>query len=190
MDDPVGITNSNEPKNFEISVPPPPEDAQQYLPIESSTTSKPATQRVSNRTHYKPRPFWETIDLPAPAHTMVFAFALLTTEEYEPHTHKQAISSLDAHKQFQAKQEELDLLKVQNVWTIVPEAKNRNIIGCRWVYKIKRDATGNISRYKARLVAQGFSQQPGTDFDAIFSLVVRYDSLWLLIAVTGAQLTI
>jgi len=38
MDDPVRITDSNEPKNFEISVPPPPEDAQQYLPIESSTT--------------------------------------------------------------------------------------------------------------------------------------------------------
>jgi len=57
MNAPVRITDSNEPKNFEISVPPPPEDAQQYLPIESSTTSKPATQRVSNRTQHKPRPF-------------------------------------------------------------------------------------------------------------------------------------
>jgi len=81
-------------------------------------------------------------------------------------------------------QEELDLLRDQNVWTIVPEPKDRNIVGCRWVYKIKRDATGNITQYKARLVAQGFSQQPGTDFDEIFSLVVRYDSLRLLIALS------
>jgi len=183
MDDPVRITDSNEPKNFEISLPPP-EDSQQYLHIESSTISKPATQRVSNRTHHKPRPFWETIDLPDPPHTTILACALLTTEEFEPHTHNQAISCSDAPKWFQALQEELDLLKDQNVWTIVPEPKNRNIVGCRWVYKIKRDVTGNITRYKARLVAQGFSQQPGTDFDEIFSPVVRYDSLRLLSALS------
>ena len=43
---------------------------------------------------------------------------------------------------------------------------------------------GNIIRHKARLVAQGYSQQPGTDFDEIFSPVVRYDSLRLLIALS------
>jgi len=43
MGDPIRITDSNEPKNFEISVPPPTQDAQQYLPIELSTISKPAT---------------------------------------------------------------------------------------------------------------------------------------------------
>jgi len=75
---------------------------------------------------------------------MILACTLLTTEEYEPRTHNQAISCSDAPKWLQAMQEELDLLKDQNAWTIVPEPKNRNIVGCRWVYKIKRDATGNI----------------------------------------------
>jgi len=137
MGDPVIITNSNEPNNFEISVPLPPEDAQQYLPIELSMISKPAIQQVSNGTHHKPRPFWETIDLPDPSHTKIFACTLLTTEEYKPRTHNEAISCLDAPKWFQAMQEELDLLKDQNVWTIVFELKNGNIVGCRWVYKIK-----------------------------------------------------
>ena len=59
-----------------------------------------------------------------------------------------------------------------------------NIVGCKWVYKLGGDANCNISRYKARLVAQGFSQQPGTDFDEIFSPVVRYDSLRLLTALS------
>jgi len=81
-------------------------------------------------------------------------------------------------------QEELQLLSDQNVWTVVPTPLNHNIVGCRWVFKIKRNSSGQISRYKARLVAQGFSQQPGTDFDEIFSPVVRYDSLRLLIALS------
>jgi len=131
MDDPIRITDSNQPKNFEILVPLPPEYTQQYLPIESSTTSKPARQRVRNRTHHKRRPFWETIDLPDPPHTTILACALLTTEEYEPRTHNQAMSCSDAPKWFQAMQEELDLRKDQNVWTIVPEPKNRNMVGCR-----------------------------------------------------------
>ena len=58
-------------------------------------------------------------------------------------------------------------------------------MGSKWIYKIKRDANGNIAYYKARLVAQGFSQQPGTDFDEIFSPVVLYDSLRLLIALAA-----
>ena len=78
--------------------------------------------------------------------------------------------------------EELDILKEQNVWTMVPIPQNRNIVGCRWVYKIKRDAIGNITPQKARLVAQGYSPQPGTDFDEILSPVIRYNSLQLLIA--------
>jgi len=82
-------------------------------------------------------------------------------------------------------QDELQLLADQAVWTVVPiPSPKHNIVGCKWVYKIKRDAAGEISRYKARLVAQGYSQQPGTDCDEIFSPVVRYDSLRLLIALS------
>jgi len=62
---------------------------------------------------------------------MILACSLLTTEEYEARTHNQAISCSDAPKWFQAMQEELDLLKGQNVWTIFPEPKNRNIVVCR-----------------------------------------------------------
>ena len=73
-------------------------------------------------------------------------------------------------------------LHQNNTWDVVPIPTSRYIVGSKWVYKIKRDRKGQISRYKARLVAQGFSQQPGTDFDEIYAPVVRYDSLRLLIA--------
>ena len=83
-------------------------------------------------------------------------------------------------------QQELDTLHYNNTWSVVPLPRSDwNIVGSKWIYKIKRDANGDIARYKARLVAQEFSQQPGTDFDKIFSPVVRYDSLRLLIALAA-----
>jgi len=121
-----------------------------------------------------------SIDLP---------YGLLTTalavNKNEPKTFKQATECADSPRWYKAMQDELQLLADQAVWTVVPlPLPQHNIVGCKWVYKIKRDAAGEISRYKARLVAQEYSQQPGIDFDEIFSPVVRYDSLRLLIALS------
>ncbi|KAH3957096.1 hypothetical protein HBH51_231200 [Parastagonospora nodorum] len=60
---------------------------------------------------------------------------------------------------------------------------NLKLVGTRWVFDIKRDEHGKVVKRKARLVAQGFSQRPGVDFDDTYSPVVRYDSLRLIIAV-------
>jgi len=43
-------------------------------------------------------------------------------------------------------------------WHLVPPPKGKNIIGCKWVYKVKRKADGTVDRYKARLVAKGYRQ--------------------------------
>ena len=173
--------------NFEISLPPPPENVQNYIPIDQEPQrpeARPLPTRFSTRNRHQTRPFWEATTLSDPPEESILASALLVTEDYEPRTYKQATTCSDSAKWLQAMKEELDILKEQDVWTVVPTPQNRNIVGCRWVYKIKRDAMGNIIRYKARLVAQGYSQQPGTDFDEIFSPVVRYDSLRLLIALS------
>ena len=58
----------------------------------------------------------------------------------------------------------------------------RKTVGCKWVFKEKVGADGNVDRYKARLVAQGFSQQYGLDYDETFSPVVRTESVHTLIA--------
>ena len=61
-----------------------------------------------------------------------------------------------------AMQEELNNFKRNNVWTLVEKPKDcRNVIGTKWVFKNKQDTHGNVIRNKARLVAQGFSQEIG-----------------------------
>lgn len=53
---------------------------------------------------------------------------------------------------------EYNVLINQNTWSLVPPSSNTNIIGCKWVYQIKRHLDGSITRYKAHLVTKGFHQ--------------------------------
>ncbi|KAJ4702464.1 Retrovirus-related Pol polyprotein from transposon TNT 1-94 [Melia azedarach] len=73
-----------------------------------------------------------------------------------------------------------------HAWSLVPLSPTQNIIGCKWVYRIKRNPDGSIARYKTRLVAKGFHQRPGIDFTETFSPVVKpaIIRLVLTIAVT------
>uniref|UniRef100_A0A2N9G177 Integrase catalytic domain-containing protein n=1 Tax=Fagus sylvatica TaxID=28930 RepID=A0A2N9G177_FAGSY len=72
-----------------------------------------------------------------------------------------------------AMNEEFEALQHQGTWVLVPQPPSKNIVGCKWVYKLKYNSDGTIARYKARLVAKGFHQQYGVDFDETFSPVVK-----------------
>lgn len=65
--------------------------------------------------------------------------------------------------------------------------KDKNIVGSRWVLKVKRDENGAIDRLKGRLVAQGYSQMKGIDYDEVFSPVARYASVRSLLAIANAH---
>ncbi|CAJ2662295.1 unnamed protein product [Trifolium pratense] len=82
-----------------------------------------------------------------------------------------------------AMQEELTQFKRSEVWDLVPRPDGINVIGTKWVYKNKTDENGDITRNKARLVAQGYTQIEGVDFDETFALVARLESIRLLLAV-------
>ncbi|GJY38662.1 retrovirus-related pol polyprotein from transposon TNT 1-94 [Tanacetum coccineum] len=64
-----------------------------------------------------------------------------------------------------AMQEELNQFIANDVWELVPQPKNMTIIGTKWVFRNKLDENGVVSQNKARLVAQGYNQQEGIDYD-------------------------
>ncbi|CAM8948430.1 unnamed protein product [Rhodiola kirilowii] len=81
-----------------------------------------------------------------------------------------------------AMQEELEEFARNDVWDLVPKPDGVNIIGTKWIFKNKSDTSGNITRNKARLVAQGYSQIEGIDFDETFAPVARLEAIRLLLA--------
>jgi hypothetical protein len=58
-------------------------------------------------------------------------------------------------------------------WHLVPPQPGLNVVDCKWVFKMKQKSDGSVDLYKARLVARGFKQQYGVDYDDTFSLVVK-----------------
>ena len=77
---------------------------------------------------------------------------------------------------------EFNALIQQQTWDLVPRPQNKNLVGCKWVFRIKRKADGDIEKYKARLVAKGFHQRPGLDYTQTFSPVVKPITVWLVLS--------
>jgi hypothetical protein len=82
-----------------------------------------------------------------------------------------------------AMQEELLQFTKNRVWNLVPRPSHVNVIGTKWIFKNKTDENGVIMRNKARLVAQGYTQVEGIDFDETFAPVARIESIRLLLAI-------
>ncbi|KAH9697387.1 hypothetical protein KPL71_023585 [Citrus sinensis] len=81
-----------------------------------------------------------------------------------------------------AMQEELNQFERNNVWELVPNPEHQSIIGTKWVFRNKMDESGVVVRNKARLVAQGYNQEEGIDFDETFAPVARLESIRMLLA--------
>jgi hypothetical protein len=87
----------------------------------------------------------------------------------------------------QAMDEEFSALMTNKTWHLVPAAQATNIIDCKWVYKVKRKSNGTIDRYKACLVAKGFKQCYGIDYDDTFSPVVKAATIQLVLSVVVSR---
>lgn len=86
-----------------------------------------------------------------------------------------------------AMQEEYDALMNQGTWILVPRPAHVNVIGCQWIFKIKKHSDGTIARYKARLVANGNQQFAGLDFTETFSPVIKQPTLRLVLALAVSK---
>ena len=85
-----------------------------------------------------------------------------------------------------AMQDELNQFKRNHVWSLVPRPSGHPVIGTKWVFRNKLDEAGVILRNKARLVAQGYSQEEGIDFDETYAPVARLEAIRILLAYASA----
>ena len=108
--------------------------------------------------------------------------ASLVSDLDEPKSFKQAAGGKNAEKWNLAMSDEFNSLMVNQTWELVPRPVDQNVIGCRWVYKIKRGADGSITRHKARLVAQGYTQTEGVDYEEVFAPVAHAATIRTLLS--------
>lgn len=82
---------------------------------------------------------------------------------------------------FQAMKQEYSASQKNQTWSLVPKSPHMNVIGSKWVFKIKNKADGTIDRYKARLMAKGFIHTPGIDLFDTYSPVIKPSTVRLLL---------
>nr|XP_016489332.1 PREDICTED: uncharacterized protein LOC107809250 [Nicotiana tabacum] len=170
----------------------------------SSFSTSPTTSSMPQSSTDTTNPSLTTIDslpsnsstssLPSSSHSMITRsmvgthkpnpkYALLTSHleslPIEPTCFSSAIKD---HKWRDAIVEEFNALLKNQTWTLVPYHLHMNVIGNKWVYRVKQKANGSLERYKARLVAKGYNQQKSIDFSETFSPVVRPSTIHLVIS--------
>ena len=84
--------------------------------------------------------------------------------ENDPEMFLQAISCKESNLWYDAMKDEMNSMASNEVWNLVELPDGAKVIGCKWVFKTKKDSLGNIEIYKARLVAKGFTQKEGIDY--------------------------
>ena len=98
----------------------------------------------------------------------------------DPVSFSHAIESDSSIKWLDTMEEELKSMDHNEVWDLVELPEGCKRVGCKWVFKTKRDSNGNIERHKARLFAKGFTQKDGVDFKETFSPISKKDSFRII----------
>jgi hypothetical protein len=107
--------------------------------------------------------------------------------EFEPKTYEEAIECQNSSRWIKAMTEEIAAIEENDTWELVDLPRGRKAIGSKWVFKIKTGSATNSNEFKARLVAQGFSQKFGVDYDEVFAPVARSATMRLLLSVAGIR---
>ncbi|CAN1345815.1 Retrovirus-related Pol polyprotein from transposon TNT 1-94 [Linum perenne] len=158
-----GSSSAQTPNSVPSDIPqPPPHIQKRHL---SSLILDDNPKRVITRSK-------KLLDFVATEETAMLSFL-------EPKTIKEALT--DEHW-ILAMQDELHQFDRANVWELVSPPSNKSIIGTKWVFRNKTNDKGEVTRNKARLVAQGYSQEEGIDFDETFAPVARLEAIRILCA--------
>jgi len=152
------------------------------VPLFSSTTlsTHPMTTRSQDGTR-RPKTFSNYKLFSSTKHPLMVLHSHLSSNLLPPTPSwfSQAVTS--PHWR-QAMQEEFTALQANQTWSLCPRPLHKNIITNKWVFKVKQKADGSLDRFKARLVAQGFEQKDGIDYNDTFSPVVKASTIRAILA--------
>ena len=113
------------------------------------------------------------------------AIVALLTKDGEPSCYWEAMKASESDKWKLTMKEEMDALEKNKTWDLVELPKDIKVVGCKWVYRLKKGIDDKVAKHKARLVAKGYSQKEGIDFHEIFSPVVKLVSIRLVLALVA-----
>jgi hypothetical protein len=123
-----------------------------------------------------------------PAGTSPIAVALMSAQEcVEPKSYRAALDNAQAPQWQAAMQKEYSSLIDNGTWELVDLPPSRMVVNNMWIYKVKSDTAGDVSRFKARFVVKGCSQRAGLYYTEAFSSVIRVASLRLFLAIAAAR---
>ncbi|CEG39881.1 gag-pol polyprotein [Plasmopara halstedii] len=123
-------------------------------------------------------------EMSAAAHDVEAAFIVDSVGEM-PTTFKSAMESSEAVEWREACNSEIESLRRNKTWELVPLPHGRKAIGNRWIFRVKENQNGEIERYKARLVAKGFAQKYGIDYKETFAPVAKFTSIRVLLSLSA-----
>ncbi|CAH9139773.1 unnamed protein product [Cuscuta epithymum] len=113
-----------------------------------------------------------------------FAFNIFESLECnEPRTFKEALKSKYSKEWISAMNSEMESLKINQTWKLVPRPASCSLVDCKWLFKVKQESE-NV-RFKARLVAKGFTQKEGIDYAEIFAPVVKFTTIRIILALVA-----
>jgi hypothetical protein len=169
------LPRQDEPKKIELEL----DDAKYKSSEEDEVEEEPHTpvskRSMRERRHperYSPPDFHSNFDL------------YITDDD--PRIFREAVNSEDSKLWKKAMVEEMDALDKNKAWDIVEFPAGRKSVGSKWLFKKKFNAEGKVEKYKAQLVAKGYSQVEGIEFGEIFSLVAKLTSIIFILSIAVA----
>ena len=116
-----------------------------------------------------------------PVHKLTVHTHLPSLDIQEPTSVTQALKE---EKWRDAMQDEYNNDLIRNAtWDLVSPHCVSNLVGCKWIFRVKRNSDGSVTRYKAHLVAKGYNQRLGLDYIKTFSLVVKPTTVYLVLSI-------